>query len=257
MNVQDPNIQQKRYALLELSHELGRPDRGWAILGEGNTSARIDQERFLVKASGRNLGGLRPEDVVECRVKPLSDLLGRRSVTDEQINSALCDSRAESAAKKPSVEALFHGYLLSLPGIEYVGHTHATAVNKILCSPRARQFALRRIFPEEVVCCGSESMFIPYVDPGLKLAQSIQRGIKSYYRRKKTYPRVILLQNHGIITIGQTAQAVLAAMMMADKAACIWLGSSALGGPVFMPKKQVERIAHRLDEEIRRREMNI
>jgi len=113
------------------------------------------------------------------------------------------------------------------------------------------------IFPDEVVCCGSESLYIPYVDPGLKLAHSIKRSIASFHKRKQTYPRVILLQSHGIITLGQTTQAVLAAMMMADKAATIWLGASALGGPVFLPRKQVERIAHRLDEEVRRREMRI
>ena len=248
---------QRKEALLGLSHELGRPDRGWAILGEGNTSARIDRDRFIVKASGSNLGGMRPEDMVECRVTPLFEVLGRRSATDEQIDAALYESRVDTGDKKPSVEALFHAYLLSLPGVEFVGHTHATAVNKILCSSRAGQFAAHRIFPDEVVCCGSESLYIPYVDPGLKLAQSIKRSIVSFHKRKKNYPRVILLQSHGIITLGRTTQAVLASMMMADKAATVWLGASALGGPVFMPRKQVERIAHRLDEEVRRREMKI
>jgi rhamnose utilization protein RhaD (predicted bifunctional aldolase and dehydrogenase) len=257
MSAEGTNLDQIREALLGLSHELGHPGRGWAILGEGNTSARIDADRFFVKASGSNLGSLRPEDIVECRVQPLFDLLRRRSATDEQINAALYECRIDSSGKKPSVEAIFHAYLLSLPGAEFVGHTHATAVNKLLCSPRAKQFATRRIFPDEVVCCGIESLYIPYVDPGLKLAQSIQRSITSYHQRKKIYPRVILLQNHGIITFGRSTQAVLAAMMMADKAATIWLGASALGGPVFMPRKQVERIAHRLDEEVRRREMKI
>lgn len=257
MSVQSNILEQKRGALIGLSHDLGHPDRGWAILGEGNTSTRIDRDTFLVKASGCSLGTMRPEDIVECRVQPLFDLLGRRSATDEHISAALCESRVDSKGKKPSVEALFHAYLLSLPGVEFVGHTHATAVNKLLCSPSAKKFATRRILPDEVVCCGTESLFIPYVDPGLKLAQSIQRSIMSYHKRKQIYPRVVLLQNHGIITFGQSTQVVLAAMMMADKAAAIWLGASALGGPVFMPRKQVERIAHRLDEEVRRREMNI
>ena len=115
----------------------------------------------------------------------------------------------------------------------------------------------KRIFPDEVICCGSESVFIPYTDPGLKLAQAIKKTTESYYKRKKIYPRVIVLQNHGIITIGGTTQAVLAAMMMAEKAASIWLGAATLGGPVFMTKQQVDRIASRQDEEVRRRAMNI
>ena len=50
--------------LLTLSHEIGREDRGLALLGEGNTSARLTKDTYLVKASGSSLGTLRREDVV-------------------------------------------------------------------------------------------------------------------------------------------------------------------------------------------------
>jgi rhamnose utilization protein RhaD (predicted bifunctional aldolase and dehydrogenase) len=138
-----------------------------------------------------------------------------------------------------------------------VGHTHAPAVNQILCSQRAKEFARKRIVPDEVICCGSESLFIPYVDPGLKLAQAIRSGIKAFHNRTRTFPRVILLQNHGIITLGATSNAVMAAMMMAEKAATIWIGAASLGGPVFMPRAQIDRIASRQDEDVRRREMKL
>ncbi len=46
------NRAEKTAALLKLSHDLGREDRGLAILGEGNTSCRLDGDTFLVKASG-------------------------------------------------------------------------------------------------------------------------------------------------------------------------------------------------------------
>ncbi|MBF8295864.1 MAG: class aldolase/adducin family protein [Bacteroidetes bacterium] len=222
-----------------------------------NASARIDGESFLVKSSGSNLGTLRKEEVVQCKSLQLLSLLDRSTATDQEVSSALYASRVGEEAKKPSVEAIFHAYLLSLPGIEFVGHTHAPAVNRILCSPRAREFAARRIFPDEVVCCGSESVFIPYTDPGLKLAQVIKKTTETYHKRKRIFPRVIVLQNHGIITMGGTTQAVLAAMEMAEKAASIWLGAAALGGPVFMTKKQVDRIGSRQDEEVRRRAMKL
>ena len=254
--MRDP-LSDQREVLLRLSHELGREDRGWAILGEGNTSARIDAESFLVKASGTNLGSLRKEDLVQCKTLQLLSLLDRRGASDQEVDSALYASRVSEGSKKPSVETLFHAYLLSLPGIAFVGHTHAPAVNRILCSPRAKEFALKRIVPDEVICCGTESIFIPYTDPGLKLAQAIKKATDSYYKRKRIFPRVIVLQNHGIITIGGTTQAVLAAMMMAEKSAMIWLGAAALGGPVFMTKQQVERIASRQDEDVRRRAMKI
>ena len=57
--------------LLNLSHEIGREDRGLAILGEGNTSARLSDDTFLVKASGTCLGTLKTHDLVECRFPAL------------------------------------------------------------------------------------------------------------------------------------------------------------------------------------------
>ncbi len=38
---------------------------------------------------------------------------------------------------------------MSLPDIHFVGHTHAIHVNQILCSPRAREFAAKKLFPDE------------------------------------------------------------------------------------------------------------
>ena len=84
-------------------------------------------------------------------------------------------ARLDSAAKKPSIEALFHAYLLTLPGVRCVGHVHAIAVNQILCSPRAREFAEKRACPDEIVMCGVESVFVPYAEPGLGLSQAIRR----------------------------------------------------------------------------------
>jgi ribulose-5-phosphate 4-epimerase/fuculose-1-phosphate aldolase len=46
--------------------------------------------------------------------------------------------------------------------------------------------------------------------------------------------RVVLLENHGLITLGGTAEAVLAAMLMAEKTAQIWRDAAALGGPAFL-----------------------
>jgi rhamnose utilization protein RhaD (predicted bifunctional aldolase and dehydrogenase) len=250
-------LEEKRAALLELSHELGREDRGWAILGEGNSSVRLDSDRMLIKASGGSLGRLREEDVVECRTDFLAKLLARRSMNDDEIEEALLASRVDQSSKKPSVEALFHAYLLNLPEVRFVGHTHATAVNQILCSPRARQFADRRIFPDEIVCCGAASVFVPYTDPGLKLAQAIRQRVKKFVHDRRQLPRVVLIKNHGIITFGATMEAVLAAMQTAEKAAQIWLGAAALGGPTFLREKDVARIASRTDEALRRRLMNI
>jgi rhamnose utilization protein RhaD (predicted bifunctional aldolase and dehydrogenase) len=137
---------------------------------------------------------------------------------------------------------------LQLENVNFVGHCHPTSVNQVICSPRARDFAERRLFPDEVLCCGPSSVFIPYTDPGIPLARELRERTNIYIQHHKTVPRLIVLQNHGIIALGSTAESVLACILMASKAAEIFLGSATLGGPNFMLPKDVERIHTRPDE---------
>jgi rhamnose utilization protein RhaD (predicted bifunctional aldolase and dehydrogenase) len=243
--------------LLTLSHEIGREDRGLALLGEGNTSARASEDIYLVKASGTCLGTLREEDVVECRMSLVLAMLDEDGLTDSQVDDALLAARVNANAKKPSVEAVFHAWALSLPNVKFVGHSHPIAINQILCSPRAREFAEHRMFPDEVVCDGVASVFIPLTDPGLRLAQVIRREAGAFVRKHQRVPRVILMQNHGVITLGGTWQSVLAAMLMAEKAAKIFIGAAQLGGPLFLSEENIARIATRPDELYRQKVLNV
>jgi rhamnose utilization protein RhaD (predicted bifunctional aldolase and dehydrogenase) len=243
--------------LLKLSHDLGHEDRGLAILGEGNTSARVDGERFLVKASGSTLATLSESDLTLCSFERILALFDLDSLSDEQVDDYLLNSRLLQSSRKPSVETLFHAWLLTLPGVNFVGHTHSVAVNQILCSPRAEEFAKKRLFPDEIVCCGSASVFINYTDPGIELARAMRSEVEKFMSQRGELPRVILIENHGIITLGATPQEVLAAMLMADKAARIFSGAAALGGPKFLSESQVKRISMRPDEKYRRETLRI
>jgi rhamnose utilization protein RhaD (predicted bifunctional aldolase and dehydrogenase) len=244
--------------MLDLSHQLGREDRKLAILGEGNTSARLSADTFVVKASGSNLGSLTEQGTATCRFDALLPLLDRKAMTDVAIDEALFVARVDPNSKKPSVEAIFHAYLLTLPGVNFVGHTHPVTVNQLLCSKFARTFAKRRTFPDEIVCCGVESVFVPYTDPGLKLAQAMRAAVVAYIKRLSRAPRVILLENHGFIALGATPEAVLAATLMGAKAAEIFVGAAAAAGrPNFLTPAQVVRIAGRPDEHYRQRALGL
>jgi rhamnose utilization protein RhaD (predicted bifunctional aldolase and dehydrogenase) len=244
--------------LLELSHQLGREDRKFAILGEGNASTRASAGTFLVKASGSNLGTLAAAGVTACRFADLMPMIDGGAMTDTAIDAALLAARVDARARKPSTEALFHAYLLSLPGVNFVGHTHPVTVNQLMCSRHARSFARRRLFPDEIVCCGVESVFVPYTDPGLKLARAIRRAVVAYIRRLARPPRVILLENHGFIALGATPDAVLGTTLMGAKAAEIFAGAAAAAGtPRFLPAAQVARIAGRPDEAYRQQALNL
>jgi rhamnose utilization protein RhaD (predicted bifunctional aldolase and dehydrogenase) len=250
----------KIQALLQLSHEIGREERQLALLGEGNTSARLSPEEFAVKASGAHLGTLTEPEVSTCdsaKVPKVLALMDRRQLTDEDMVAALMEARVSSEGRKPSIEALFHAWLLTLRDVHFVGHCHPLAANQVLCSPRARDFAERRLFPDEVVCCGPQSVFVPYADPGLPLAREIAERTRAFIEREGYVPRLILLQNHGVIALGATPQAVLGTILMAAKAAAIFMGAAAMGGPNFLNAQHVERIAGRPDEAYRQRQLKM
>ncbi|MEJ0000195.1 MAG: class II aldolase/adducin family protein [Verrucomicrobiota bacterium] len=250
---------EKIAALLRLSHDLGREDRALAILGEGNTSCRLDADTFLVKASGSSLANLSEDQLVACRFAALLPLLGAGPMSDAEVEKALLAARVDSSAPKPSVEAVFHAYLLSLPGIEVVGHTHPLAVNAVLCAGDAPsgKFAIERRFPDEIVCCGAKSVLVPYVDPGTILAQRIRAETNAFIEAENRPPRVILLQSHGLIALGATTGSVLAATLMAEKTARIFLGAASLGGPVGLTPANVARIDSRPDEHYRQRMLKL
>ena len=253
MSQQDAVLVRSR--LLELSREFGQAR--WTILGEGNTSGRIGQNIFAVKASGSSLGNLTEIELTDCYFDRLLPVLDRESVSEQEVEEILLNSRVRSTALKPSVETFFHAYLLTIPGVNYVGHTHPIPVNQILCSALGTLFAEERRFPDEVVCCGPMSLLIPYEDPGLALAVRIRQDLQHFEGAHGRKPKVILLGNHGVITIGQTVDAVRVAMAMTVKAAEIFVGAHSLGGNISMPESEVNRIENRLDEEYRRKMLSL
>ena len=246
-----------REALVALSHDLGAEHRGLAILGEGNVSAKLSDDTFLVKGSGSSLGTLTDADVTECRSAPLLKMLDRNDLDDKEVDDELLASRVNPSAKKPSVEALFHAYLLSLPEIKlrWAHSCHPYKPDPVLAT-RA-DFATMKLFPDDIVCCGPASVFVPYTDPGLRLSQVIRKETTHYVEEMGFAPRVILLENHGIITLGRSPEAVKAAMFMAEKAAEIFVGAAALGGPRFLSQENIGRILGRPDEHYRRRMLKL
>lgn len=251
-----PSYEETIDQLIALSHFLGDPSQDFAILGEGNTSARVDEETFLVKASGKQLHAITPDGFCSVRFGRILSLLEETSLSDHEVRQALLDSRADGVDSiMPSVETFFHAYLLTLPTAQFVGHCHPAAVNAILCSINAREAVAGRLFPDEIVCCGVAPCFVEYVDPGIPLARKIRDRVMEFQKEHGEWPKVILMQNHGLIAVGRSVQDVQAATSMYVKVARILLGAYALGGPRFLSPDNVARIHTRPDESYRRRQL--
>ena len=99
------DLEEKRRLLLELSRDLGAETRDLAILGEGNTSARLSDETFLVKASGSSLGTLGEKKVVECRFAPLLALIENPGTGGDEIEGIVLGARIDPQARKPSISS--------------------------------------------------------------------------------------------------------------------------------------------------------
>ena len=135
--------------LVSMSAGLGRPEHDYVILGYGNTSAKIDDDFFFVKASGKYLAVADENTFVKVKSKDALAILDAGNLSDEQIKDALFSVCADPANKmRPSVETTFHAFLLSLPDVNFVGHTHPTAVNSLLCSVNAEKILQSRVFPD-------------------------------------------------------------------------------------------------------------
>jgi rhamnose utilization protein RhaD (predicted bifunctional aldolase and dehydrogenase) len=237
--------------LIEMSRRLGRPEEGLVILGEGNTSCRIDEDTFAVKASGRSLPDMTQDSLITCRFQPLLDAMNSSAAGDDVAKAALEASRVGDTGAMPSTEAFFHAYLLTLPDVNFVGHTHPITVNGFLCSEKSDLLALR-LFPDHIVCCGPTPCFVPYTDPGLVLARALRDAVEKFIRNEGVPPRCILMESHGLIAIGPRPEEVLSCTFMAEKAAKILHVAQSAGGARPFSQENIERIHMRPDEAYRR-----
>ena len=90
----DIDLTSTRKRLLALSLELGKPGNRLAILGEGNTSAFVDDDTFLVKASGSQLGTLNPRQLLMVRFDRILPLLDQE-LDQEATEAALLAARVD------------------------------------------------------------------------------------------------------------------------------------------------------------------
>lgn len=250
------SAQETLQALLEMTQTLGEPARELVIIGEGNTSSRIDEDSFWIKASGRSMAAIDADCFVAVRLKPILALLELEGDSTAH-QQAMIDAKVDpSSSARPSVEVTFHAMLLHECadwGIRVIAHTHPVAVNQILCSGRAQEFAERRIFPDQVVVCGPRSVFLPYIDPGPPLARAMREALRGYIAQEGEPPKTILLANHGLIALAASPREALNITMMTVKAAKIFAGAAAIGEPTFMSQADIDHIYKRPDEIFRRK----
>jgi NAD(P)-dependent dehydrogenase (short-subunit alcohol dehydrogenase family)/rhamnose utilization protein RhaD (predicted bifunctional aldolase and dehydrogenase) len=188
--------------IIELSHWYGRGS-DFVIAGGGNTSVK-DRRLVSIKASGTSLRDIGEPGFVELSRESVRAILGRTYSTDPmrreaEIKEDLLKSRTRpEAGGRPSVEASLHEML----EWRLVVHTHPFVINALTCSARAES-TVRELF-------GKEVLWVPYTDPGYRLAKRMEEDLKSYRSAHGGDPRVVLMQNHGLVVAGDSAEEIRA-----------------------------------------------
>jgi len=224
--------------LLELAHWVGNHPSRLALGSEGSVAAMLPNGTFAVSAAHASLARLESCSLVEFDLAKTQALLALEEVTAEK----LAEAQTNPAAPAPCADALAYADLFAWEGIRFAAHTQPIPVNQIICSPRARQFSDRRNLPSEILACGQASVLVPFMPPGLLLAKEIRRKIALWRDRYKTVPQLILIQNHGMIALGETVEQVKILTEMAVKSAEIFVGAAMMGGPEFLKPNYVVQI---------------
>ena len=213
--------------LLELAHMLGP----YAICGEGNVSMK-DDDCFWVKASGTSLDTLSKVDLVACKMSGVP---------------------FDSLGLKPSIETGFHAWFQrEFDAIKFVAHTHPSKTMEVVCSEQIWSFAEHRLFPDQIVRNGAKSCVVPYSMPGKPLLEEIKKSVLAFIEEEGYFPKLILLQNHGIIVASTSHKECIASTLMCEKSAEIFIGAKVLGQTRFLSEDEVREIDRCPSEERRR-----
>lgn len=228
------------HEILSTGQALGKHPGALVLEGEGSVAARMTDTRMVVSRVGADLAGLVPTDFVHFDLQRFNEVNAQETILPEDLAA----TRLHAApGAEPQEDAPLFGWLLALePAVRVAAHIHPVVVDQITASPRARQFADRRTVHNEVLLLGAASLLVNYSEPGLPLTREIQKKMVLWRDRYKSVPRVILVQNHGVILLGETGPGLLRCVDGLLKYAELFTNASLLGGPVFLTPQAITQI---------------
>jgi L-fuculose-phosphate aldolase len=185
-------------------------ERGLVVACQGNLSARLDSNRILVTPAGTCKGRLTTGDIL------VTDLSG----------TVLCGTG------QPSSEIQMHILFYRLRSdVQAVCHAHPPTATGFAAAGRALEEA---VLPEVVVSLGK----IPLAPYGMPGTWELCAGLESLV----TKHNAILLENHGVVTCGQTLDIAYQRLETVEQFARILLTAESLGGPHLLSTAQVQKL---------------
>jgi L-ribulose-5-phosphate 4-epimerase len=192
------------------------PRNGLVAWTSGNLSARVpDEELMVIKASGVSYDDLTPEAIVVC------DLDG--SLVEGDL--------------APSSDAATHGHVYRhLPDVGGVAHTHSSYATAWAARGEAIPCVLTAMADE----FGGEIPIGPFALIG---DEEIGRAVVDTLASHRS--RAVLMQSHGVFTIGPGPRdAIKTAVMCEDVARTVHL-ARALGDPIPLAREDIDALYDR------------
>jgi rhamnulose-1-phosphate aldolase/alcohol dehydrogenase len=185
--------------LLRISRAIGA-DSHLVLWGGGNSSLKSTAKDFrgrlrpvlYVKGSGSDMKTLQESDLSLLDLEAIVELKERRSMTDTEMVSYLAASQIRPGPR-PSIETLLHAFLPA----KFVLHSHADASAALVDNPYSKRHV--------EACWNGRVPLLPYQRPGFALSKACWQ-IFEKARRGDPSLQGIMLDKHGLITFGETAQ---------------------------------------------------
>src|SRR5690606_18780720 len=99
---------------------------------------------------------------------------------------------------------------------------------------------------DEAVVIG-RPLYVPYAQPGIELGRLVHERLRERYDETGELPRLILLGNHGIVAVSDTAAGAEGITEMAVKAARVRAIAYATGGMTPLSSASVQAFFARND----------
>jgi L-ribulose-5-phosphate 4-epimerase len=214
----DELVAELRRAVSDLHAEL--PRNGLVAWTSGNVSARVPgTELMVIKPSGIGYDDLTPESMVLC------DL----------------DGNPVGDGYSPSSDTATHAYIYRhMPEVGGIVHTHSTYATAWA--------ALGEPIPCVITAMADEfGGEIPVGPFALIGSDEIGRGVVATLSGHRS--PAVLMENHGVFTIGPSARDAVKAAIMCEDVARTVHAARLLGDPKPLPKDQVDALHKRYKEQ--------
>ncbi|WP_339137343.1 MAG: class II aldolase/adducin family protein [Candidatus Electrothrix sp. GW3-4] len=178
-------------SFINTAHKTAQHDL--VLCGSGNLSCRKDEQHMLISTSGSWLSDLTEEQIAICR-----------------IEDGVCIN-----GKAPSIEIGFHQAVLKQRrDINTVLHFQSPYATTLACSKDTESAKDLPLIPELPYYIGPVAT-VPYMTPGSdELAQAVTSALQEH--------DLVVLQNHGQVTVGKDYPEMLQRALFFEFAAAIY-----------------------------------